>query len=264
MKTMLPLFLLPLLEDLTLYRWGQEWDEVRMDFISRHKAIVFGKPWEWPDRTVNIKRLSLHYPFVPHKIVSKAIRCCKVLERFECSGIHAFDTDEEWYTRIMPALLEHAGTLREISIKEHRYSRDNDGPEYGTAKAVHDLIHLRVLCVPLYILVGHEGLSLASDNSTMQNIIPKNIEKLIIHLYNDAETDVEKYFTDLYLAHSNGHFSNLMEICIVMKLERPFLLLGVQSFKTRFAKNGVSFNARIVCQDSKPISGWDSTSAELS
>jgi hypothetical protein len=77
---------------------------------------------------------------------------------------------------------------------------------------------------------------LASDNSTMQNFIPRSIEKLITHLDNDAETDVEKYFTDLYLAHSNGHFSNLMEICIVMKLERPFLLLGVQSLKARFAK----------------------------
>jgi hypothetical protein len=100
-----------------------------MDYIGRHKAIVFDKPWEWPERTVNIKRLSLHYPFVPHRIVSKAILCCKVLERFECLGTHAFDVEEKWYTCIMPALLEHTGTLREILIKEHKYLRDNDGPE---------------------------------------------------------------------------------------------------------------------------------------
>jgi hypothetical protein len=73
MKTMLPLFLLPSLEGLTLYHWGQEWDEVGMNFIGRHKAIVFGRTWEWPERTVNIKRLALHYQSVPHRIVLKAI-----------------------------------------------------------------------------------------------------------------------------------------------------------------------------------------------
>jgi site-specific DNA-adenine methylase len=69
-----------------------------------------------------------------------------------------------------------------------------------------------VLCVPLYILVGYEGLSLSSDDSRMQKFIPKSIKKLIINLYNNVETDVEKYFTDLYLAYSNGYFPNLMEI----------------------------------------------------
>jgi hypothetical protein len=169
----LPLLLLPSLEDLTLAAWGKlpfGWD--------RHDAqhAPFGQDWTWPRRASPIKKLSLLYPRVDPATASKMILACKALVKFETTNhLTPIGGRHGWYGLISAALLEHAGTLRELSIGE-RSSEMTEIGYHGRLWCARSLINLRYLRVPYHVLVGRACIE------DFRNMVPTSLRHLIISL----------------------------------------------------------------------------------
>jgi hypothetical protein len=169
----LPLLLLPSLEDLTLAVWGKlpfSWD--------RHDAqhAPFGQDWTWPRRASPIKKLSLLYPRVDPATASKMILACKSLVKFETTNhVTPIGGRHGWYGLISAALLEHAGTLRELSIGE-RSSEMTEIGYHGRLWCARSLINLRYLRVPYHVLVGRACIE------DFRNMVPTSLRHLIVSL----------------------------------------------------------------------------------
>ena len=169
----LPLLLLPSLEDLTLGAWGKL--PLGRDKEDAQHA-PFGQDWTWPRRKSPIKKLSLLYPRVDPNTASKMILACKSLVRFETTN-HNTPTGGRngWYGLISSALLEHAGSLEELSIGE-RSSEMSEVRYHGRLWCARSLINLRYLRVPYHVLVGRGSIK------DFCSLVPTSLRHLIVTL----------------------------------------------------------------------------------
>ncbi|KAH7130549.1 hypothetical protein B0J11DRAFT_254716 [Dendryphion nanum] len=199
------LFRMPTLVDLTIIGFGS-W--------CRDAWHIPHKQEDWPVRSATIERLTLTVSYCHVDIVSSAVRTCKALKSFQCTGTaNPSPRNQQYYTILSSVLLEHADTLKTLVLNDTQLGFSSF--HYERIMSTNNFVSLETFELPFYMLVGWDN----QPHEKIERFIPPKITTLMLDVPQESADRIsgrcfDWFFLALCRACLAGQFLALKKICI--------------------------------------------------
>ena len=257
--SVLPLLLLPSLDDLTLGSWGcrPNTPGAMPPFLTdENDSIVYNVPWRWPIPSSPISKLSLIRPYVSENMVKKVIRACKALQQFECTLPTPHRPGDRWFGSIVSALNDHSESLEDLSVAcRVVYGASPAKYRLAQLEPLSNLTNLKSIRVPLYLVSDPDR----SERSVLQ-FFPQSIEHVHIEWLRALNVRADKQLPGILAMRKAGYFTSLRHVYVTWVhfrehgdeeydlLENLRLLLHIRE---QYESSSIKFDILFVLEDDK-------------